>query len=123
MIDVSVESTGLVHLQVQGTIDATQMRDGLDAFFEHIEGKTEVPLLYTITDIKIPTPAALAVELGYIPQLFGALAKLKRAALIANQAWVRGAAKIESAVIPGLVIEVFEPGDEDAARAWVLGNS
>lgn len=51
--------------------------------------------------------------------MFGKLRGFGRVAVVADQAWVRAATRIESAVLPGISYRVFEPGERAAALAWV----
>lgn len=53
--------------------------------------------------------------------LFGKLRKFGRVAVVADQSWIRWAAKIESAVLPHVDYRTFTPGLRDEALAWVKG--
>lgn len=53
--------------------------------------------------------------------LFGKLDRFGRVAVVADQAWIRAATRIESAMLPSISYEVFEPQDRDRAFAWVTG--
>jgi hypothetical protein len=51
--------------------------------------------------------------------LFRKLRRFGRVAVVADQAWVRAATRLESAVLPGISYRVFEPDQRDEALAWV----
>jgi hypothetical protein len=119
MFDVTTDANGVIHLTVGGRIGTAQMRALLDAFLAAVGAAGKVNVLYTVTDVRLPTAGALAVECGYLPRLFGLLGQLDKVALVADQAWVRTAARVESALLPGLTIAVFEPGNRAAALAHV----
>ena len=53
--------------------------------------------------------------------LLGKLNRFGRVAVVADQAWIRAATRIESAMLPFISYEVFEPQDRDRALAWVTG--
>lgn len=53
--------------------------------------------------------------------LMGKLNRFGRVAVVADQAWIRAATRIESAMLPFISYEVFEPQDRDRAFAWVSG--
>lgn len=53
--------------------------------------------------------------------LMGKLDRFGRVAVVADQAWIRAATRIESAMLPFISYEVFEPQDRDRAFAWVSG--
>jgi hypothetical protein len=50
--------------------------------------------------------------------MFSLIRNFDRAAAIANKRWLRTVREIEGALIPGLKIRGFEPGEEAAAEAW-----
>ncbi|HET6524739.1 STAS/SEC14 domain-containing protein [Sphingopyxis sp.] len=53
--------------------------------------------------------------------LLGKLNRFGRVAVVADQAWIRAATRVESAILPFISYEVFEPQDRDRALAWVTG--
>lgn len=54
--------------------------------------------------------------------LFGKLDRFGRVAVVADQAWIRAATRIESATLPFISYRVFEPRDRDKAFGWVTGE-
>lgn len=54
--------------------------------------------------------------------LLGRLKDFGRVAVVADQAWLRGLTRVESAVLPGISYRVFEPAQRDEAMRWVLGE-
>lgn len=54
--------------------------------------------------------------------LLGRLDRFGRIAVVADQAWVRWAAKLESAVLPHVRYETFESRERERALAWVKGE-
>lgn len=63
---------------------------------------------------------------GYMARampLFGKLSRFGRIAVVADQAWVRMATRIESALLPYVSYRVFMPGQREQALAWVEGRS
>ncbi|MEL6914911.1 MAG: STAS/SEC14 domain-containing protein [Pseudomonadota bacterium] len=111
-----------VDLAIDGQIDSAAMTEGLNALLEAAEDMENGRVLYRIMGFAMPTPGAFAVEFGYMPKLFGLIAKFSRIAVISDQSWIRTAAEIEGAVIPGLDIKAFEPGEDAAAEAWLAGD-
>jgi len=51
--------------------------------------------------------------------LFGKLTRFGRVAIVADQAWVRLASRLESAILPFISYRVFEPDQRADALAWV----
>jgi hypothetical protein len=62
-------------------------------------------------------------ELKHLPTVFRVIRKIDRVAVIADESWVRTAAKIEGKLIPGVTYQVYTRDRADAARAWLLRQS
>lgn len=120
-----VEKTGenRVDIAIKGKIDSATMETALQELLDVSEGMKDGQMYYTLTEFKMPTLGALGVELRFIPSLFGLLSRFKTCALVADAGWIRVAAQIESALMPGLVIKSFKVGEEAAAEAWLSGIS
>jgi hypothetical protein len=80
-------------------------------------------LLVDLTAMGGFTWSAVTVELTHIPSLMKWVYSLDRIAIVSDEAWVRTAAKIESALLPGVTYEVYDEDAEVDARAYVLGES
>jgi hypothetical protein len=55
--------------------------------------------------------------------LLGKLRQFGRVAVVADQAWVRIATRIESALLPFVSYRTFEPEQRAEALAWVRGSA
>lgn len=119
MLTVTPESDTLIRLEASGTIDAAAMEKGLEELLRLTRDRERVNMLYIVKGITMPELSALAVEMKYIARLFGLLRKMRRVAVVSDQGWVRTAAEIEGALIPGLRIKAFDAREEAAARAWL----
>lgn len=120
-IRVEEEAPAFLRLEVSGEIGATEMEAGLDAFFAAAEPLERFDMLYLVHDLRVPTLGAIRVELARLGRLWRLLPRFGRIALVADQGWVRAAARAESAIIPGITIRTFEPGEEAEARGWLAG--
>lgn len=65
-------------------------------------------------------PSLILEELKHLPTLFRMMRAIDRIAVIADENWVRTAAKIEGKLIPGVTYEVYTRDQADDARAWLL---
>src|SRR3569623_2911989 len=77
----------------------------------------------------VETSAIDGVELASLPSymsralpLLARLDRFGRVAVVADQAWIRAATRLESAVLPFISYRVFEPEQRDEALAWVVGG-
>jgi hypothetical protein len=120
-VRVELEGPSLIRLEGSGEIDADGMEEALDAFLTAAEPLESFDMLYLVNGLRVPTLGAIRVELARFGRLWSLLPRLGRVALVADQGWVRAAAKAESAVIPGLAVRTFEPGEEADARQWLAG--
>ena len=68
------------------------------------------------------TVAGLPAHLARALPLFGKLDRFGRVAVVADQAWMRGASRLESALLPNISYRVVEPDQRDEALAWVLNG-
>ncbi len=80
-------------------------------------------MLYRITDFAMPTFGAFAVEFERLPKLFALVGRFDRCAVLTDTAWLRTAAEIEGALIPGLEVKAFDLGRAEAAEAWLNENA
>lgn len=64
--------------------------------------------------------SAVSVELAHMGALLKWVYGLDRIAIISDEDWIRTGARLESALLPGVVYEVYDDDEADAARAWVL---
>lgn len=67
--------------------------------------------------------SAVAIELAHVPLLLKWLYSLDRIAILSDEDWIRSAARLESALLPGVAYEVYDDDEADAARAWVIGEA
>lgn len=106
-------------IELSGRINEDEMRRVLDELLAKSDGMSHGEMLYTVTDFKMPTVGALAVEFSRLPKLFRLLDRFDRCAVVTDLAWVRTWAEIEGVFIPGLKIKSFEADESLAAVAWL----
>ena len=122
MYTVSKPAANRLDLAISGSIDKTEMARLLDELIAQSADVTGGRMLYRISDFSMPGLAAIAVEIRRLPQLFGLIRRFDRIAVISDAAWIRRAAEIEGALIPGLAVKSFEPGAAEAAEAWLAAG-
>lgn len=119
MLKITKPSANRVDIELEGTLDAETMRAALDDLIAKSEEVTGGRMLYRVTDFSLPTLGALGVELQRLPKLFALMSKFERCAVLSDTGWLRTAAEIEGAVIPGIAIKSFELHEAEAAEAWL----
>lgn len=108
-----------VDLELDGKLDADDMRSVLDQLTNLSSDVENGKMLYIIHNFQFPTFGALAVELSRLPGLFKLITKFDRAAVVAGEDWLRKASEIEGKLFPGVEIKAFQPGEEAAAEEWL----
>lgn len=66
---------------------------------------------------------AMLGELAHVPALLQWIYRLDRIAVVSDEEWIRSAARLESALLPGLAYAVYDAHEAERARAWVLEES
>ena len=115
----TVERTGpnTIRVTIAGALDAVAMEAGLQAMTLEMEGMAHGNMLMIDQGAEWPSLGALGVELRHWPQMMAMLHQIDRAALVSHNAFFRGAAAVESALIPGYEIRSFN--DEASATQWL----
>ena len=119
MLKITKKSASRLDIELAGTVDADDMRTALDELIEKSEGVSRGRMLYTISDFSFPTLGAFGVEMARLPKLFGLLGKYDKCAVLSDTGWVRKAAEIEGAMVPGIEIKSFALHEHKAAEAWL----
>ena len=121
MLRITKPAANRLDIDLEGMLDAAGMRQALDELLHQSADINAGRMLYTIHDFAMPTLGAFAVEFGYLPKLFTMIGRFDRCAVCTDAAWLRTAAELEGAMIPGLVIKAFPHSDRAAAEAWLDG--
>ena len=119
MLKITKVSENRVDIDLKGHLDSDEMAKGLDELIAASEGVENGQMLYRITSFAMPSLGAFGVEMARLPKLFGLIGKFTRCAVLADVAWLRTAAEVEGALIPGLTIKAFELDEVDAAETWL----
>jgi len=99
MLKITKPAANRVDIEFSGTLDADAMRVALDDLIAKSEDVSGGRMLYTVTDFQLPTLGVLS-----------------------DAGWLRTAAEIEGAVIPGIAIKSFELHETEAAEAWLAAG-
>ncbi|MEO1489357.1 MAG: STAS/SEC14 domain-containing protein, partial [Pseudomonadota bacterium] len=77
-------------------------------------------LLIDLTSMASFSWSAVAEELGHLGMFMKYVYGLDRIAIVSDEEWLRSAARLESALLPGVVYQVYDDDEAEAALAWVL---
>jgi hypothetical protein len=122
MLTIKEHSKNRVDIELDGKLDADDMRVALEDLIAKSETVEQGRMLYTIREFALPTMGAIGVEITLLPKLFGLLGRYDKCAVVTDSNWLRKAALVEGALVPGLEINSFEMKDMAAAEAWLEGE-
>lgn len=122
MLRIAAPVPNRIDLHLSGPLDADQMRDGLEALFAAADRVEDGLLYYEIADFQWPDFGAIAVKLGQLPQLFRLLGRFRRMVIVSDAAWIRRAAALEGALLPGIEIKAFPQNATAQAEAWLTAG-
>lgn len=111
-----------IEIELSAPLDSVMMEAGLDDLIEKSEGIENGVILYRITSFSMPTFGAFVTEMEKLPQLMHLLGKFEKCAVLTDQGWLKAAAVVEGALLPGLQIKAFDLAEHTAAEAWLAGN-
>jgi hypothetical protein len=123
MLEFLDTAPDVIALRIGGKIQGAE----LDAIMDRLE-----PMLTSdgSTHVFVETQAITGIAIDGLARywaralpLFGKLRKFGRVAVVADQAWIRLATRIESALLPHISYRTFTPDRRDEALAWVKGSS
>ncbi|MEM7701328.1 MAG: STAS/SEC14 domain-containing protein [Pseudomonadota bacterium] len=86
---------------------------------ERLASKEGGNLLIDLTALADFTFSAVSDQLMHIPSLLQFIYSLDRIAILSDEEWLRSAARLESALLPGVAYQVYDEDEADAAMAWV----
>lgn len=113
------EGDNLIVIETTGKMDAVGMEVALDMLVREMDGMHHGGILMRAEGVEWPTIGALAVELRHWVQLMAMVEKVDKTAILTDDAWLKGWAAVESALIPNMVVKSFALDDEAGARAWL----
>ena len=119
MLNVKKAGPNRIDLTLDGKLDDAQMMAGLEALVTCLDGVENGVMMYRIRNFTMPSFGALTAEIMNLPAIWRMLGRIDRCAVVSDIAWIRLAAEIEGAVIPGLTVKAFTPSEEDRAEAWL----
>ena len=122
MLEFLPSREDVIAIRCGGKLSADEMSDYLDRLEASLERRDKTHLYAEVVDF-----AGLETErlgemvrrgAGYLRRLD----RIGRVGIVADQDWIRWAAKLESALLPHVSYETFESDERERALAWVQGE-
>ena len=122
MLEMIDTADDVLALKIAGKITGADLDAVMDRLEEALRRHDKVHLFIETSAIDSIEIAALPSYTARAMPLFGKLGRFGRVAVVADQAWIRVATRIESAILPFISYRVFEPDQRAEALAWVTGK-
>ena len=119
MLKITKPAPNRVDIELSGKLTSETMAEGLDELIALSEEVRNGAMFYRITEFAMPEIGAIGVEISRLPKLFGLLGKFDRCAVLCDTAWLRTAAEVEGALMPGLEIKAYDLHEREKAEAWL----
>ncbi|RYE58435.1 MAG: STAS/SEC14 domain-containing protein [Rhizobiaceae bacterium] len=107
--------------KIGGKLEGTELDAIMDRLEPMLENEAKTHVFAETAAITGLAIGGLSRYMGRAMPLFGKLGKFGRIAVVADQAWIRWAAKAESLVLPHISYRTFTPDCRAEALAWVQG--
>ncbi len=114
-IDHVADLPGEIHLEIAAPLTVADIERVETVFRERTPGGPKLRLLMIVDSIGLSGPRALWEDLKLTPHL----RDIERTAVLTDLNWYGTLAQVAGTLLPGIEIKHFEPGQRDAALAWL----
>ncbi len=122
MITISELTPNVQQIKISGKVQSADMPQVIDLAEMIGKGGKKDSLVFDIENVEGFDWSVLGEEMSHLSTMMRMLTRLDRIAVIADQSWLRTAARLESALLPGVTYEVFSRDKAEQARAWAKGE-
>src|SRR5690606_38158894 len=109
-------------VRLSGRLARSELESLVDRFARALDERDRTHVFCEVSQLTGLELEGMADHLRRATSMLGKLGKFGRIAIVADQSWVRRAARIESALLPQVSYEVFTSEERDRAFRWVLGE-
>lgn len=122
MLELIDTAEDVIALRIAGKITGADLDTVMNRLEDAMRRHDKVHVFVETSAIEAIEIAALPSYIARATPLFGKLGRFGRVAVVADQAWIRIATRIESAVLPFISYRVFAPEQRNVALAWITGK-
>lgn len=122
MLDFIDSPEDVLAVTISGTITEADLEAIMNRVDHILATQDRIHVFTETRHVDGITVAGLPAHLARALPLFGKLDRFGRVAVVADQAWMRGASRLESALLPNISYRVVEPDQRDEALVWVLNG-
>ena len=121
-IEILPSANDVIAVRLQGKLAHDELERVIDLIERSISERE-------LTHVFVEDIGFTGIDMQHLPQylqrarpLLFKLKRFGRIAVVSDQAWVRNAARFESALMPKISYETYSAAERDHALAWVEGR-
>jgi hypothetical protein len=122
MMEILETEPGVIAVKFSGRMKPEEMDEVTTLVERSIEAHERTHVYVEIHDNFSFDVGVMAAHLPRAAAMLTRLDRFGRIAVVSEQRWIRWAARIESAILPGISYETFELAEHARALAWVEGR-
>lgn len=119
MFKVIQNGMNRLDIELNGKLDAEEMKIALDELVSKSKDIENGKMLYDIIDFHLPSLGAIGIELSRLPSMFALMKKFNRAAVLTDKVWLQKISELEGVLYPGLEIKAFNRDQKEEAETWL----
>jgi hypothetical protein len=123
MIERMTAKPGVLALRVHGHVAREDVDRCFELLSESFESHPKVGLYIEVMGLTGFDTEALSDDFKRGWALLDKLDRFDRVAVVSDQAWIRWAARIESALLPGITYRTYTHAERQQALDWVQGRA
>jgi len=120
MFKISLNGPDRLDIEMSGKLNTEEMKSALDELVIKSQNIEKGRMLYDVIDYHLPSLGAIMFEFSRLPSMLGFLKKFERAAVLADQTWLKKISEFEGHFFPGLEIKAFDRDQKSEAEAWLM---
>lgn len=123
MLEFLSTANNIIAVRIEGHISHSEMNALLERCEAAVADNEETHFYCEIANYEGFEAHGFALIMARGWQLIGKREKLGRIAVVTDTSWLRWAARVESALLPGISYETFTMNERNEALAWVEGKT
>lgn len=123
MIEFLESGTDVLAVRITGKLAHDELQTVTERLERSLNAQEKTHVFVELVDYDGFPWSALGDYLPRAAKLLGQLERFGRVAIVTDIGWIRLAARVESALLPGIRYELFTPDERAQALAWVEGRS
>jgi hypothetical protein len=121
MHEIIASPDNVIAVKVADKLNSDDLEAIMDRLDEVLAQSDKVHVFVECRSIEGIELSGLGNYMGRAMPLMTKLNRFGRVGVVADQAWLRFATRLESAILPFISYRVYEPDRRDEAFAWVTG--